>query len=249
MEDEAVKEEGEPKDPQATPAAPETPVVPENKEEKPAGAKPAEEAPESGETDEKNLPSEEKGRLFEIKKLRADRRALREENERSQERIKALESGRQQPLPDNNQEGAVDELRTVDERVRNVLQQERIKEHREEAFNHILSQDDVTTDKELKEIGDVMCDTGLDELAKTKPFQAAELALHEWRRIKISESKKSSPSEKASAQDMPKGGVKPGGGAPAKKLWSRKDISKMSDEDYEKNRSELLAASKEGRIK
>ena len=245
IEDEAVKEEGGPKDPQAESAAPETPVVPENKDGKPAGAKPEEEAPDTGEADDKNLPSEDKGRLFEIKKLRADRRALREENERL---IAERETNRRQPPPENNQEGA-EELRTVDERVRSVFQQEKLKENREDAFNHILSQDDVSTEKELKEIGDIMCDTGLDELAKTRPLQAADLALKEWRRAKTSQSKKSSPGEKASAQDIPKGGVKPGGGASSKKLWSRKDITNMSDEDYEKNRSELLAASKEGRIK
>ena len=246
MEDEVVKEEGEPKDPQADPTTPETPVVPENKVEEPAGAKPADEARKSGESNEENLSSEDKGRLFEIKKLRADRRALREENEA----LKAERDARDhQPLPENNQEGAEEEPHNVEYTVRNVLQQERLKEHREEAFNHILSQDDVSTDKELNEIGEVMRDTGLDILAQAKPFQAAELALREWRRVRAERSSKASPGEKASAQDIPKGGVKPGGGNSAKKLWSRKDIEDMSDSDYEKNRSELLAASKEGRIK
>lgn len=244
-EKEAVKDEGELQDPQAAPAAPETLVGPENKESEPAGAKPAEEALIAGDADGKNLPSDEKGKLFEIKKLRADRRALREENERL---IADRESRRQAPPPDNIQE-VPEELRTIQQQVRNVFQEERAKEHREEAFNHILSQDDVATKDDLNEIGELMCDTGLDILAKTKPFQAAELALHEWRRVKTSKSEKASPAEKASVQDIPKGGVKPGGGASSKKLWSRTDIKNMSDADYEKNRDELLAASKEGRIK
>ena len=210
---------------------------------KPAGGEPAAETQEDGEVAEESSPANERGLRFEIKKLRADRRELREQNERNEAEL--LRFRGQPNNPDDRQD--LSQPDDVETKVLNVIRGEKIKEHRQEAFDHILSQDDVSTEKELKEIADIMSETGLDELAKTKPLSAADLALKEWRRSKDS-TRKASETQRASAQDMP-GGKSAGGSASAKKLWSKSEIKDMSDTDYEKNREELLAAGREGRIK
>lgn len=240
-DNEAEKEKGS-QDPQAQSAALEKPAV-EGADGKPAEIENAEGNGNYPSIEE--LAADEKGKMFEIKKLRSDRRSLREENERLMAELESLRTNKPEHAPENRQ----DEPDEVESKVMGVLQRERIKENREEAFNHILSQDDVATDKDMDEIAEVMRDTGLDLLAKAKPFSAAELGLKEWRSRKISAGNKATDAEKAGAQDIPKGGKAAGGSASSKKLWSRTDITKMSDEDYEKNRSELLAASREGRIK
>ena len=187
---------------------------------------------------------------FEFKKLRSERRAIREELERERsekETLRAeLEELRSRYIPPENDTSSREDVLDVRAAVREEIRNEKLSEERSDALNHILSQDDIKSEDTLKEIVEVMKTTGLDVLAKSHPYHAAELGLREWRRTKTEG--KASSIDKERASDLgasSRGGAQHGG----KRVYTRDEIAKMSDEDYEKNRSDILTAKREGRVK
>ena len=84
---------------------------------KPAGGEPAAETQEDGEVAEESSPANERGLRFEIKKLRADRRELREQNERNEAEL--LRFRGQPNNPDDRQD--LSQPYDVETKVLNVI--------------------------------------------------------------------------------------------------------------------------------
>lgn len=201
---------------------------------------------EGVETHDDGLPA---GVRYELKRLRSDRRGLNEENERLRdENERLLEETRTKETPPEEPEHAYAPQGATKEEVRDMVREEnktqRKEDEKKDAFDYILSQEDVTTDDELSEVVTVMKDVGLDKFARVEPLNAAQLGVQEWRRRKGDG--KASPHDKEGAKDT-LSGTRVGGGS-GKRTYKRAEINAMSDKEYEDNREDMLAAQKDGRI-
>lgn len=189
------------------------------------------------------------GVKFELKKLRSERRVLREENERLKE-----EKAAQKPHDDERDllgDDAPNDDRTGEKTVRDLVRSEvsvqRVKDEKNDAYNHILSQDDINDEKDLQEVVSIMQETGLDVFAKQRPLQAAELALKELR-LRRSSKGKGSDADRANAGDATSG-RSGSSSASSGRSFTRQEIGDMSREVYDKNRDDIMTAQKAGRIK
>lgn len=190
-----------------------------------------------------------KGLLFTIQKLRADKRRLKDELDQATGQLAQLRpSGVQPPVQDMTAllSGESPDVREV---VRQELAKDRLATEEDQATEYLLSQEDVNQEQgDLKAIGQVIRDYKLERLMKEHPLEAVQAGLELWRSKRT---KKVDPRLKAEAVGAPRSAgpspsVTPSNG---KKIWSRDEIRALSREEYVAHRDDILAASREGRIK
>jgi len=111
-----------------------------------------------------------------------------------------------------------------------------------EALDYVRSQKDVTSQKELMEIADVMDEYGLDGLARTDPIGAAEKALKNWRQEKGITNNSLKKRQAVSVKGTP---------AMQSSGWTLEKINKLAKDnpdEYAKREDEIMAALNSGRV-